>query len=347
MSYSNFKDPIGLMKRMLFSNNKVAYSVIQRELLSKLLVPADFLMQRLEKRKIATIKEKSKQPIILILGGSRSGTTLLYQTLVQYLPVSYLNNLTASFQRSPISAFKLFKNIISKPKEKYTNYYGSVAGLSGPNDGFLLWNRWLGENRNQVPKSISHEAKSDMKQFFNVWLNVSKKPFINKNNRNSLCAPMFDAVFDNIYFVEIYRNPIYVAQSLILARRFVQGNQKIGWGLLSNDTTESEDPMAYIDDVCKQVFEVNEIIDQNRAKIHPKKYFRVSYEEFCQNPAALVQIIGLEALKTTIDAPGLATLQFSTSSNRQLLNDIEFKRIQNYFAKFNTKEKSFPNEMTF
>ena len=41
MGYSNFKDPIGLLKRMLFSGNKTAYSVLFREALIKILVPIE------------------------------------------------------------------------------------------------------------------------------------------------------------------------------------------------------------------------------------------------------------------------------------------------------------------
>jgi hypothetical protein len=338
MGYSNFKDPVGLLKRMLLSRNKVAYSVLVRELYSKLLIPIDFLLRSSEKRKIHKSSDSS-MPIILVLGGSRSGTTLLYQTLVRHLNVSYISNFIASFNNSPISAFKLFNKIIPKSKNSYQNYFGSVEGLGGPNDGFFLWNRWLGENRNHVPNDLSEQSKSEMRAFFNTWLETTKKPFLNKNNRNSLCAPMFDAIFPNIFFVEIYRDPIYVAQSLVLSRRTVQGSDSIGWGLLSKDSENSDNPLAYIDDICQQVYEVNELLAKNRKKINPEKYIRISYEDFCENPGKLVQLVGLKALNQTIEPNGLMSMKFSTASNGKRLKDDEFNRITSYFKSIETKLK--------
>lgn len=333
MSYSNFKDPIGLLKRMIYSRNKVAYYVLWREFFSKMLVPLDYLLQPVERiirKKSSTEHEK---PVILLLGGSRSGTTLLYQTLAHYLPVSFIDNFTSAFQRSPLAAYKLFHNLIPQPKKNFRSYYGSVAGLGGPNDAFPLWNRWLGEDRNHIPEDIAPELKRDMKAFFRTWIHISKKPFLNKNNRNSLCAPMFDSVIDNVLFVEIYRDPVFVAQSLVLSRRNVQGSNEVGWGLLSKDSDNKADPLGYIDDICSQVQEVNRIIAEGRKKIDPEKYIRVSFEGFCNNPSETVKKLAKIAFKTKIEFKDLDDLEFSTAANSQRLNQEEFDRICSNFKK--------------
>ncbi len=327
MSYSNFKDPFGLFKRMLLSGNKTAYSILFREFFTKLVVPIDFLLRNSEKRKLKKSKDSSL-PIILVLGGSRSGTTLLYQTLEKYLPVSYISNFIASFVNSPISAYKLFHRLIPKSVKNYQSYFGSVQGFGGPNDAFFLWNRWLGEDRNHAPEEISEASKVEMTTFFNTWLNTTKKPFLNKNNRNSLCAPMFDKIFPKIFFVEIYRDPVFVVQSIILSRRTIQGSDKIGWGLLSKDFENNSDPLAYIDDICRQVFKVNQIIAVNRAKIDPNRYFRVSYEDFCEKPIDIIKLVCSQALNHTVNEADLTSLKFSSASNGQRLTDEEFNRIK-------------------
>lgn len=317
---------------MLLSRNKTAYSILFREFFTKLVIPVDLLLKNSEKRKIKKSKDSSL-PIILVLGGSRSGTTLLYQTLERYLPVSYISNFIASFAHSPISAYKLFHRLIPKSDKSYQSYFGSVQGFGGPNDAFSLWNRWLGEDRNHALEDINEESKVEMRSFMNTWLNTTKKPFLNKNNRNSLCAPMFDQIFPNIFFVEIYRDPVFVAQSIILSRRTVQGSDKIAWGLLSKDSENNNDPLAYIDDICHQVLEVNRILAKNRAKIDSKKYFRISYEDFCKNPNDIIKLVGEKALNQKIESNELEKLQFSTTSSTKRLNDEEFNRIENYFKK--------------
>ena len=345
MSYSNFKDPVGLLKRMLLSGNKIEYSILFREFFAKLVKPIDLLLRKSEIKKLNESKDSS-MPIVLVLGGSISGTTLLYQTLERYLNVSYISNFIASFTNSPITAFKLFHKFIPKSLKSSKNYFGSVQGFGGPNDAFFLWNRWLGKDRNNAPEDISEESKIEIRTFFNTWLNTTKKPFLNKNNRNSLCAPMLDKIFPNIFFVEIYRNPVFVAQSIILSRRKIQGSDKIGWGLLSKDSEISDDPLTYIDDVCQQVHDVNQLIAKNRAKINPKKYIRRSYEDFCENPHSLVQIVGVKALNQKVKANKLVGLRFSKASNRQRLNDDEFNRIQAFFDTISKNERKMYNEKT-
>lgn len=307
MSYSNFKDPVGLFKRMLTSGNRAAYFTLFREGMGVIFKPLDWLLQGREKRHLRKAAQ-SDHPALLILGGSRSGTTLLYQTLTQYLPVSYFSNLAASFPRAPISASKLFRPMLRKGKGNFSNYYGSVSGFNGPNDGFPIWNRWLGEDRNAVPDHISTETLQDMQRFFRAWRSAFPQAFLNKNNRNSLCIPWFESHLDEVRYLEIRRNPIYVVQSLILSREAVQGSKYIAWGLKSTDSQAGEDPLRYVDDICNQVYEVEKDLDAACAQIPAARYLSIRYEDFCEDPVAVVQavarFIGAKALSPA-DLKGL------------------------------------------
>ena len=166
-----------------------------------------------------------------------------------------------------------------------------------------------------------------MRRFFDTWLRVTQKPFLNKNNRNSLCAATLNSIFDAVFFVEIHRNPVYVAQSLIQSRRKVQGSEKLAWGLLGEDSRDTGDPLQYIEDVCKQVHRVDAAMAREREKISSGNYIRMSYEDFCDDPAALVHQIS-QMTNVEITAPKrLAGLTFSKTSNSQKLSDIEFNKI--------------------
>lgn len=331
MGYSNFKDPLGLLKRMIKSRNKIAYYVIFRECLSLVLTPLDLLLSVKEKKILTKEGPYPDLPIILVLGGSRSGTTLLYQTLVHYLPVAYINNFIGSFTKSPITAYKLFQKRLPQPVKEFRSYFGSVYGNSGANDAFFLWNRWLGEDRNHVPASISVDKVADMQAFFGNWLRTTGKPFLNKNNRNSLCASLLSETLPNVYFVEIYRSPKPVVQSLIKSRREVQGSHETGWGLLSVDQAQSGDPLGYVDDVCKQVKLVNQAIERERKKIDPKRYLRISFEDFCENPYQLVQNVSQMAFGCQTNSEELKQLKFTANSNINGLTEAELERVKVYF----------------
>ncbi|MEX0275112.1 MAG: sulfotransferase [Flavobacteriaceae bacterium] len=307
-----------------------------------LMVPVDFLLKGYNTR-LFKKSQGTPKPIILVLGGSRNGTTLLYQTLAEHLPVSYVNNFHALFPRSPLAALKLFKPFFSKYISNNKSYYGSVPGFNGPSDAFSIWNQWLGDDRNYVEGELDEKTKTKMKRFFNAWQQVSQKPFLNKNNRNSLCVPMLDSIFENVFFVEIHRDPVYVAQSLVFSRKAVQGSEKIGWGLLSSDTNNQSDPLAYIEDICYQVYKVDSVLAKARSQVDPNRYYRVSYETFCERPGEVIEQIATKALSLDVSSEKLKNLRFSTSANQQRLGDKEFNKILSSInALYHKKESAKP-----
>ncbi len=327
--YSNFRDPKGLLIRMLKSKNKAAYFTIFREGLSIGLTPVDILLSLFEGR-MSKLGKESDLPLILILGGSRSGTTLLYQTLVQYLPVSYFNNLGVSFPRSPITSSKLFNRLVQKREKKkdFNNYFGSVSGFDGPNDGFHIWNRWFGEDRNNVPNKLSDDTMNDLNEFLHTWHSVHQKPLLNKNNRNSLSIPFFEKAYDqNVYYIEIRRDPVYVIQSIILSRLEIQGDKRLAWGLASKDSTDQQNPYAYIDDICKQVFDVEQKISEGRRLIDPGRYVKFSYGSFCSHPKEIVQSCSQAIWGKKLPIEGIKDLQPFKNTNNMRLPKEEFERI--------------------
>lgn len=326
MSYDNFKDPLGLLKRMLTSGNRAAYFTILREGFSLLFKPIDWMLQPLERRQLRKAKP-SNFPIVLILGGSRSGTTLLYQTLTQYLPVSYFNNLSASFPKSPITISKWIYPLLRKRKGNFNNYYGSVSGFNGPNDGFPIWNRWFGADRNSAEGSDRTDLV-DMRRFFRAWQEVFPKPFINKNNRNSLLVPWFEKSLDQVLYLEIRRDPAYVVQSLILSREAVQGSKYIGWGVKGRDSDPAQDPLVYVDDICRQVFEVERVLDKLQAQIPSERYYSISYEQFCADPLRIVREIARFMGQPEPSETELVGLHPFQNTNKKKVSDQEWERIQ-------------------
>ena len=153
--YGNFRDPVGLLKRMLLSGNRAAYDALLRAGLAIGVTPIDLLLQSRERRHLSEVSlDKPTHPQLLIVGPPRSGSTLLYQTLARYADVSYLSNLSDLFPRSPIAATSLLQRRRKLGGKNFSNYYGQTAGLRAPNDGFAVWNRWAGT------RSLSHARRA-------------------------------------------------------------------------------------------------------------------------------------------------------------------------------------------
>jgi hypothetical protein len=286
----NFQNPVGLLFRMLLSGKRAAYAALFHEALRIAARPVDALLKTKEARRIADAKA-SNQPVVLVAGAPRSGTTLVYQTLARYMDVSYVTNLTSMFPRSPISGSRMFRWLPKSKSADFQNYYGQTAGLDGPNDGFSLWKQWLGEDRYVPRTDLSESEQMQMKQFFGAWSEAFGKPFLNKNNRNTGCLDLLFRVLPQSSFVVVRRNPLLVAQSLITAREQVQGDKSVGWGLHSHSSDVSADPLKYVDDVCDQILEIELQLDEQIKDIPKDRLIEVTYEGFCEDPAASLRWI--------------------------------------------------------
>jgi hypothetical protein len=189
------------------------------------------------------------------------------------------------FPKSPVTASRLLNWLPKRDSADFHNFYGQTARLHGPNDGFSLWNKWLGNDR-YVPRTDLNEAEQqEMRSFFSAWSQTFGKPFLNKNNRNTGCLDLLSKVLPQASFVVVRRNPLLVAQSLINARKQVQGDKAVGWGLHSQSSDTTQDPLRYVDDVCDQILEIERQLDDQLQDIPADRLIEVTYEGFCENPA--------------------------------------------------------------
>ena len=317
---------------MLASKNKAAYAALIREALSLGAAPIDMLMSRSERRRLAK-SEPSQHPLVLIIGAPRSGTTLVYQALAHYLDVTFPPNTSSILKRSPITAALVQERFSGRTKPNFSNYYGQTSRLSDCNDAFDLWNRWLGEDRYYPTTSLSDEQAADMRNFFDAWTNAFDKPFLNKNNRNAFAVELLAEHLPNAKFVVVRRNPLMVAQSLIVAREKIQGDKKTGWGLESASTNGNSDPLAYVDDVCRQITTIDDETDRQLATVDSGRIVNIAYEGFCESPHQAIRSIADKFAGVQVDpAADLDSLQPFEVSHQLTISADEQQRIRERFS---------------
>ncbi|HQX52525.1 MAG TPA: sulfotransferase [Planctomycetaceae bacterium] len=280
---SNFKNPVGLLFRMLLSGRRAAYSALIHEAMRLASRPLNFLLAGRERR-LREASSTTSAPVILVVGAPRSGTTLVYQTLARYLDTTYFSNLTSLFPDAPLAGTRMFRWLPQRQSADFQNFYGQTAGLNGPNDGFTIWNQWLGEDRYVPRTDLTADEERAMAQFFKAWCATFEKPFLNKNNRNTGCLNLLCRAIPQSSFVVVRRNPLLVAQSLINARLQVQGDKSVGWGLHSQSSDTAADPLAYVDDVCDQVLQIEAELDDQLRHVPENRIVEITYEGFCETP---------------------------------------------------------------
>lgn len=282
-SYGNFKNPFGLLYRMLTSGKRPAYSALFREGLGIAARPIDAVLALRERKTIQNATGPGS-PLILIVGPPRSGTTLVYQAFAYCLDVTFPSNLSSVFGKSPMTV----NRFAGKQSADFGSYFGQTSRMSGPNDAFHIWNRWLGEDRYTTRTDLSPEEILSMRQFFTAWTDKFDKPFLNKNNRNVQCISYLAEHLPNAFFVGVLRDPACVARSLIHARKAVQGDTTTGWGLQCQEKHCHEYPLGYVQDVCDQVMRNQSEQLDSFSKLSPERFVQIQYEQFCDRPDEII-----------------------------------------------------------
>ena len=185
----HYRNPVGLAWRLVKSKRREAYFAMSSTLAGLLLTPLDLLLLPFE-RKAYRRAEPPRHPVILVCGPPRSGTTLVAQTLIRYLGTTYINNLTALFPRSPVTANRILPGCMKPDRVRPRSYYGRTSGLAGTNDGLQLWDRWFGRDRTRIPTALSSEERDAMVRFFGACEQAFGGPLIAKNNSLNLSAAL-------------------------------------------------------------------------------------------------------------------------------------------------------------
>jgi len=324
----HFQDPFGLAWRLLRSRRPEARYAMASAAAGPLLAPLDLLLARAERRRLAAAAPP-RLPILLVMGPPRSGTTLVALALIRCLPVSYWNNLTALFPRAPISANLLFGRPLRPDSVSLENYYGRTRGAAGPNDGLHLWDRWLGGDRTRSPERIAPEAGAAMARFFGAWEAALGGPLVAKNNSLNGCAALVGEWLPGARFLCLRREPLWLAQSLLEARRLIHGDPSRSYGIDDPDRAPALDPFA---DVARHVRFLAAQAERQRAALGPR-FLDLSYEAFCADPVEVVSRLAREALGVPADPDAVRrALPPLSASRRRTLAPTEFARLERALA---------------
>jgi len=278
--------------------------------------PVDILFARKERRIYGQASDP-QHTTVLVCGPPRSGTTLVAQHLINSFDVGYLNNLSSLFPRSPIYANKVFGTRIKQNIGDYDAFYGKSRSLSGANDGLYVWDRWLGGNREAIPGQLVSDSGPRMRKFFGAMENLYNRPIVNKVNRLNTCAILVAEHLPNAQFICVRRDPLFLAQSLYIARSEIMGDLNSAYGVRHHP--RSSDP---VEDVCLQVIFHERQAQRQLATLGSARFLIVSYEGFCRNPQELLERISREHADLKFRANAKPDASFSVSEKRRLPESI-------------------------
>ncbi len=232
---------------------------------------------------------------VFIIGAPRTGSTILNQLITNHFDVTYISNLADVFYKNlPFGIYVSNKLYHSQPHQTTTSRYGNTRhlGMSAPSEGGDFWYRWLPKEKHfidfdEVCEALIKEIRASIFSIINYW----QRPFLFKNLNMGQRMRLVREITPHAKFIWIRRDPLYTAQSILVARRTLGVLPGQLWSVRPvNDTyltTLDEIPL-----VVQQVYSLERQIVEDRQLFPAASFIEVTYETLCSQTEKQLDILG-------------------------------------------------------
>jgi sulfotransferase family protein len=249
------------------------------------------VLDRVETARGGSSDEPLGQPPIFIIGPPRSGSTLLYQLVVQRFDVAYLSNRHCRYYGAPS---RVERRTRTRPPGDLSSRYGRTEGPDAPSECPEYWYRFFRRSPQYVPRGeMSERERRRFRASVRAFGDAAGKPLVFKN---LICAlrlgPIAEALPESV-FVRIRRDLLATATSLLAGRKALYGDYGHWW---STEPPEIDRLRGLPPEqqVVEQVLSIEALIDAELDDIGADRFNELSYEALCEDaPGALSQISAL------------------------------------------------------
>lgn len=237
-------------------------------------------------------------PVLLLMGAPHSGTTLFMQWLAESGQWGYPTNVISRFYAAPYIGARVQQILIEndiggeisdfKKTSPFTSVLGRTAGALAPHEFWYFWRRFfpLRPDADVVPpEALPGVDTGRMNRELATLEAALEKPLALKAMLLNWHIPFLDAAFDKALFVNLKREPAFVAQSILAARRRYFGNEDLWYSFKPPEYAWLKD-LSPVEQVAGQVHFIRQATDEGMARVAPARAWNVQYEEFCRDPAA-------------------------------------------------------------
>lgn len=329
-------------KESIFNVDQKTYTFKDNPLLNQLINEMKSLLEPVQ----ASIQDKfdaPKWPVGLVIGCSRSGTTLLLQWLASLTVFSYPTNFLSRFAYAPYLGALIQKMVFDSNYDinsqfadvnseiNFESDYGKSMGALASNEFNHFFRNYMPNvepmclDESQLKKINTHK----MQKGFASIEEAFGLPFVTKGVFIKYNMSYFYKNIPKLFFLVIKRRPLFTMQSLLIAREKNFGNIKYWFGN-KPPGYESLLKMDVYHQVAGQVYFTEQTIDNELQKIPEDHKSIISYEDFCKAPESLyIQLVKkYNELGCKISASYLGPESF-VMRNKARLSDKEIYKLEN------------------
>lgn len=215
---------------------------------------------------------------VFILGAPRSGTTVLYQLLVDRYRIGYFANIHCRWFGNPAWAERRHQPWKRPPRGDYDSRYGETKGIYGPSECGDFWYRFFPRRPQYVEEAdVDPKKMAALRAEMRALVEAAGRPFLFKNLPCALRLLPLAATLPEARYVVIERDEIDVGHSLLEGRKRLHDDYA-KWFSLEPPNKEVLARRPPEEQVIEQVRETERIIREHAARIGTERFLHVSYE---------------------------------------------------------------------
>lgn len=265
---------------------------------------------------------------IFIIGGVRTGSTLLYQIIAKYFDVWYIsNNVNINYSKEPVVGIELEIRNDVKNNITLKNNYGKTNNLFDVSEASNVLMNWFGGGHPSQIKSSRILNKEKEKHMFNVFDTVKYvfgKDIVIKNAWNNFRISEINRIFPYAKFIWLKRDINDAAISDYLARKKI-GDPKTIWNSSTPANYKEIQKYSPFKQVVLQQYEYYKVLEETL-----KDHISIWYEDLCENfDETIIKICNYLNIKYTFPR-----IKLKKSSNRQNNIDI-FQKVNEVVKEYN------------
>ncbi len=297
----------------LRSGHRAVFLSLLLRLLRPILSPLDRVVSRCCRREPFP---GALPPAVLMVGPPRSGSTVIFQVIARVMPCVFPSNLHCALPRTAgCWLARRRRSPASLPLTR--SYFAHTSSLYDVDEGNEIVQRLL-------PEGLGDEGvRRRWIELLHRMRASASAPLVAKNLKAYDRVSRLQRAVPELFVLRLHRRTSEVVASALRAYRELGGFNPVPEALAQIDF--GEDPLDF---ACRQIVEIERVLDREMERLDPARRLSWSYEEFCARPwdhlEQLADALGLDRNTLRKEALPPAGLQ---ASRRTKVTAGEARRI--------------------